>query len=77
MLGSMSTNFEIFKEELNAGLGWGRVWLSLGLGLATHSQHQIKIVVNVKKFQIFEEELNTGVGWGQGQIKVGVGVIDN
>ena len=33
MLGSMSTNFEFFKEELNAGVGW--------------SQGQIKVGVNV------------------------------
>ena len=24
MLGSMSTNFEFFEEELNVGAGWGQ-----------------------------------------------------
>ena len=58
----MSTNFEFFEEELNAGAGWGRVRLRLGSGSLTTN------------LEFFEEELNTGVGWGRGQIKVGVGV---
>ena len=45
------------------------------MGLATHSQHQIEVGVNIKKNQIFEEELIAGVGWGRGQIKVGVGSL--
>ena len=61
----MTTNLEFFEEELNTGVGWGRVRLRLGLGPLT---------TNLK---FFEEDLNTGVGWGRGQIKVGVGVTDN
>ena len=32
MMGSMSTNFEFFKEELNAGAGWGRGQIKVGVG---------------------------------------------
>ena len=32
MLGSMSTNFEFFEEELNAGEGWGRGLIKVGVG---------------------------------------------
>ena len=44
--GSMSNNFEFFEEELNTGAGWG-LGQRLGLGLVTHSQHQIKAEVNI------------------------------
>ena len=32
MLGSMSTNFEFFEEELNAGAGWERGQIKVGVG---------------------------------------------
>ena len=32
MLGSMSTNFVFFEEELNAGAGWGLGQIKVGVG---------------------------------------------
>ena len=33
MLGSMSTNYEFFEEELKAGAGWGRSQIKVGVGV--------------------------------------------
>ena len=32
-LGSMSNNFELFEEELNAGTGWGRDQIDVGVNV--------------------------------------------
>ena len=31
-LGSLTTNLEFFKEELNTGVGWGRGQIKVGVG---------------------------------------------
>ena len=33
MFGSVSNNFEFFEEELNAGAGWGRGPIKVGVGV--------------------------------------------
>ena len=68
MFGSMSTNFEIFEEELRLGLG-----PDLGWGWQLTPNTRLRMGSMSTNLEFFEEELNAGAGWGWGQIKVGVG----
>ena len=65
----MSNNFEFFIEELNAGAGWGRDQIKVGVSRLRFDSESMS-----NNFEFFEEELNAGAGWDRGQIKLGVGV---